>query len=108
MSSQGLFGSAVSGARWIGLSKVISTAFTWASTILVMRILHPEDYGLVAMGGVLTILAAMILDAGLGAAFVQRRNISAEVYKSANTLLVCGAIVAVLVVQILARPMAGF
>jgi len=80
----------------------------WVVTIYVVQLLQPGDYGLVAMGGMLTILAGMLLDAGLGAAFVQRRDVSADVYRSANGALLMGALVAIAIVQLLAAPAARF
>lgn len=108
MSDPGLFRRAVVGARWIGVSKTISQCLTWAITIVVVRLLDPSDYGIMATSGLLTVLAALLLDAGLGIAFVQRKDTSIDVYRSANTALVISTFVAILVVQALALPAAVF
>jgi O-antigen/teichoic acid export membrane protein len=108
MSAPGLFGRSIHGARWIGISKALSQAFMWVVTIYVVQLLDPSDYGLMAMGGMLTILAGMLLDAGLGVAFVQRRDVSVAVYRSANGALLLGALLAVGLVQLLAAPFARF
>jgi teichuronic acid exporter len=108
MSSSGLLSHVISGARWIAISKIVSQVFMWIVTIYVMRLLQPEDYGLVAMSGILTILAGMLLDAGLGAAFVQRRDVNAAVYAAGNTMLLGGALLAIVIAQLLASPVATF
>jgi teichuronic acid exporter len=108
MSAPGLFGRSIHGARWIGISKALSQAFMWVVTIYVVQLLQPADYGLVAMGGMLTILAGMLLDAGLGAAFVQRRDATIDVYRAANGALLLTALAAVATVQLLAAPAARF
>lgn len=108
MSRQGLFGHAVSGTRWIAISKAISQGLTWLVTIVVVRLLQPADYGIMATSGLLTIFAGMLLDAGLGIAFVQRRDISTDVYRAANFALLLGAVGAILLVQALALPAAHF
>jgi teichuronic acid exporter len=77
-------------------------------TIYVMRILQPHDYGLQAMGGLITILASMLLDAGLSAAFVQRRDVTRPVYESANLAFLLSSLAAIVVIQFVAVPASRF
>lgn len=63
--------SVISGLRWTGGARVASQVMTWVITIVVMRLLAPEDYGLMAMAAFFMSLAAMISELGLGAAVVQ-------------------------------------
>ena len=39
----------LSGLRWITVAKLSTQLISWASTIVVMRLLRPDDYGLIAM-----------------------------------------------------------
>jgi len=39
----------LSGLRWIAVAKFSTQLISWASTIVVMRLLQPDDYGLIAM-----------------------------------------------------------
>ena len=39
----------LSGLRWIAVAKFSTQLISWASTIVVMRLLQPDDYGLMAM-----------------------------------------------------------
>lgn len=45
------------------------------TTLLVARLLHPSDYGLMALVGIWTIPIALIAEMGLGAAIIQFRDI---------------------------------
>ncbi len=108
MSSLGLFSKAVHGVRWIGFMKGISQVVMWVITIYVVRLLEPEDYGLIAMAGVLSAFAGLLLDGGLAAALVQRRDVSSEVYRSANGALLLSSGIVVGIVQLLAWPIAVF
>jgi len=108
MSAPGLFARSIHGARWIAVSKGLSQAFMWLVTIFLVKLLSPADYGLTAMGGMLTIFASMLLDAGLGAAFVQRGDVSRETYRSANAALLLASIVAAGIVMLLAAPASRF
>jgi teichuronic acid exporter len=62
--------------RWMLLSKLGSQLIIWSSTILVMRILKPEDYGLIAMATILVGLLTMVNEMGLGQAIVQAKDVS--------------------------------
>ncbi len=41
-----------SSIRWMAGMRVISQIFTWVATLLVIRLLSPEDYGLMALAAV--------------------------------------------------------
>ena len=108
MSNGGLFHEAVHGLRWMGITKGASQVLMWVVTVYVVRLLAPEDYGVMAMAGILTMLVGLLLDAGLGAALVQRQEVPKEVYQSANGALFVSATAIVLIVQLLAVPLARF
>ena len=65
---------AVSALKWSTLSKVGSQLVAWVVTLLVMRLLSPEDYGLMAIGAVIISIVASIAELGLGASIVQSRS----------------------------------
>lgn len=60
------------GASWLAMFKFVSQLFSWVVTILVARILVPEDYGLMAMATIITGYAQMFAELGLGAAIIQK------------------------------------
>lgn len=62
--------------QWMLLAKFSCQAISWVSTLLVMRILHPDDYGLIAMAAVLVNLMAMVNEMGIGQAIVQADNLT--------------------------------
>lgn len=66
-------GSAI---RWLAAGRLAGQVVTWGTTILVMRILRPEDYGLAAMGATLIALVGLVSEFGFGVAIVQAKNIS--------------------------------
>jgi teichuronic acid exporter len=66
------------GIAWLGGVKWIVQLLTWGSTILVARILTPEDYGLLTMGAVLLAFITLLSESGLGITVVTVREISAE------------------------------
>jgi len=65
----------MSGLRWSAGLRLLGQLFTWAVTIVVIRLLTPEDYGLMALAGVFIAFLSMINELGLGAAIVQRGDL---------------------------------
>lgn len=63
-----------SGLRWATLSRVLTQALTWGSTLLVVRLLAPVDYGLAAMAGVLAGYLTLWNELGLSVTLIQRRT----------------------------------
>lgn len=64
------------GFAWEGLSKLGVQIISWVSTIWVARLLSPEDYGLVATSGLFTGVMSMIMEFGLGAGIVTRKEVT--------------------------------
>lgn len=60
------------GASWLALFKLISQIFSWTITILVARILNPDDYGLMEMAMMLAGYALIFNELGLGKAIIQK------------------------------------
>jgi len=81
-------GSVLSGLRWTAGAKLATQFLSWASTIVVMRLLQPEDYGLVAMAGVFMALCMLLNEVGLGAAIVHTKNITAQTLRQVFTLVI--------------------
>ena len=57
--------SVISGFIWQGIVKSGVQISTWASTIVVARLLHPDDYGLMAIQGVYSGLIILLVDFGV-------------------------------------------
>lgn len=69
-------GAVLRGLVWLGGARWAAQLFAWASTLIIARLLSPDDYGLVAMATVLTGFLEAITEMGLGAALVQSREVS--------------------------------
>ena len=63
------------GLFWTGGTRLIGQGVTWLITIVVIRILSPDDYGLLALATVFVGFAFVLSEAGLGAALVQTREL---------------------------------
>lgn len=66
----------LSGVLWLGSATAISQLITWIFTLLIARLLTPEDYGIYAFVGVYIGLLEFLNEFGIGATIVQRQSIS--------------------------------
>jgi teichuronic acid exporter len=65
---------AISGFRWSASVKLVSQVITWSITLVVVRLLSPSDYGLLAMAMVCVSFLTMFSEMGLGVAIVQKSD----------------------------------
>ena len=68
--SVNLFRAGARGAAWMGLAQVVSKATVLLTTVVLARILAPEEFGLVALSLVLILYAEAVADAGVAQALV--------------------------------------
>lgn len=105
-SSQKVDGAQVArAAQWTGLSKAISQATTFFTTIFLARILAQEDIGLFALALVCIGFIDIVADPGISSAIIQGKSASQDELSSCFWLLVMGSI-AVYVGSLLAAPVA--
>ena len=78
MSGRSLADKVVSGVFWLGATKVFGQVINWAITLAVVRLLAPQDYGLMGLALIVTRFVMLFNELGLGVAIVQRRELSAR------------------------------
>jgi len=84
---------AARGGLWFSGFKFITQVFSWIITVVVARILVPEDYGLMAMASILTGYVQIFSEMGLGAAIIQKKEITEKELSSVfwlSFLIGCG------------------
>ena len=50
----------ISGVRWTGVNRGVQSGFSFLITIILARLLQPEDFGLLAMATIFTIFAGFL------------------------------------------------
>jgi len=78
----------VRGIAWTGIAKWSSQLVTWATTILVARLLSPADYGLVAMSTLFLGLINQLSEFGIGATIVAKKDLSQQQVAQLNSVSV--------------------
>jgi len=70
--------SLIRGIAWTGATRWATQLVGWASTLIVARLLAPTDYGIVGMAMIYLGFMQLVNEFGLGAAIVQRRDLTAD------------------------------
>jgi O-antigen/teichoic acid export membrane protein len=98
----------VGGVAWSGGSRVLQQVVQFATTVVLARILTPEDFGLVALIIVFTGFATVLLDFGFAAALIQRLHIEDRHLYSAFWVNVATGVALALLLLFLAPAFASF
>lgn len=100
--------SLVRGVAWTAAAKWVSQALSWASWLIVARLLTPEDYGLVGMAALYLGLVTLLSEFGLGTAVLALRQLSREQIYQLNGLAVILGFSSLLASCSLAVPLGRF
>jgi teichuronic acid exporter len=80
-------GKILSGARWLGAARLVTQVYSWAITILVMRLLTPNDYALMTMASVVFSFVAQFQELGVRVKLVQMKEYTREYARSVYGLV---------------------
>jgi PST family polysaccharide transporter len=97
-----------SGLAWTGAARWTAQALSWASTLVVVRLLTPTDYGIVGMASAFVAILQPVCDLGVGAAVVQNRSLSKRQIDELHGFAILVGLACTIVASALARPVADF
>lgn len=96
-----LRGDVLHSLKWLAAARFAGQLATWAITLVVIRLLTPSDYGLMAIAEVMIGFAALFREMGLYEAMVQKRDLQPrEVEQTFGFLIVSNSIIYVLVLAL--------
>ncbi len=98
----------VRGIAWTGAAKYGTQIIRWASTLAVVRMLVPEDYGILAMASLFLGLVTMLTEFGVGSAVVTLRDLDDDDVSQLNGASILFGVVACLFTCVMAKPLALF
>jgi PST family polysaccharide transporter len=100
--------SLIRGAVWTAAAKWASQALTWISWLIVVRLLSPDDYGLVGMAALYLGLITVLSEFGLGTAVLAIRELSSEEICQLNGLAVLLGLASMFASCLVAMPLGRF
>ena len=96
------------GLKWTAGAKFAGQLITWGITIVVMRLLVPEDYGLLAMASLFVAFLLMVAEIGLGPALVQSESLSSLQLRQALGVILALNIGLMLLLNLAALGILGY
>ncbi len=96
------------GIIWTGGLKWFTQIFSWAATLIIARILTPEDYGLFGIATLYIGFVQLINEFGLGAAIIRRRDLTEDQISALGGLSLLLDLGLWAVSLVLAYPIASF
>lgn len=100
--------SLIRGMFWTGGVKWASQVVSWVTTILVARILTPEDYGIVGMAAAFIGVVSLLNEFGVGITIVSLRGLSDRVVAQLNSLSVMLGVAGLVFCCAVAVPLGKF
>jgi len=83
MSEQSLMDKTVKGVGWSAIDNVAQNAVTFIVSIVLARLLTPDDYGLIGIITIFTAVCSTLINGGFGNALIRKKNITADDYNTA-------------------------
>jgi O-antigen/teichoic acid export membrane protein len=97
---------AAAALKWTGLAKLCGQIVTWLITLVVIRLLAPEDYGLMALVSVVISLLISLSEMGLGSSVVQAQKLGGgELARVSGIVIALNLLACVLLIS--AAPLLG-
>ncbi|HUF70784.1 MAG TPA: lipopolysaccharide biosynthesis protein [Longimicrobiales bacterium] len=98
----------VAGLAWTGAARWGAQAITWVATILLARLLTPEDFGIWVSAGVYFGIITLLSEFGIGASVVMLRDLTTRQISQINGLAVVTGIAATILSWLAAPAVAAF
>lgn len=75
------------GLRWTAGTRAVAQIVSWVGTIAVVRILSPDDYGIIAIGGFFILYLLLLSEGGLSEILVRQTSLTTRAYREIQAIL---------------------
>lgn len=83
MSEQSLKDKTIKGSIWSGIDNAFQFGVSFLVSILLARLLTPDDYGLIGIIAIFTAVCTALINGGFTAALIRKRNATDDDYNTA-------------------------
>lgn len=83
MAEQGLKDKTVKGVGWSAIDNVAQYAVSFIVSIVLARLLSPDDYGLIGLTAVFTAVCTSLINGGFSSALIRKKDVTDEDYNTA-------------------------
>jgi len=106
--SSDLDASFLSNIAWSAAAKWSAQGAAWLSTIIVARLLTPEDFGLMGMAALFIGVVTMLTEMGVGLSVLVLRELTEEQLAQLNSVALLMGVVGFAASMVAAQPIASF
>lgn len=83
MAEQSLKDKTVKGVGWSAIDNVAQYVVTFVVSIVLARLLSPDDYGLIGIIAIFTTICTALIDGGFGDALIRKKDVTDDDYNTA-------------------------
>lgn len=83
MAEQSLKDKTVKGVGWSAIDNVVQYAVSFVVSIVLARLLSPDDYGLLGIIAIFTAVCNALINGGFGSALIRKKDVSDDDYNTA-------------------------
>ena len=83
MTKQSLKDKTIKGVGWSAIDNVVQTGVTFLVSIVLARILSPDDYGLIGIIAIFTTVCTALINGGFTSALIRKKDATDEDYYTA-------------------------
>jgi len=94
------------GLAWTGVVRWVGQLISWSSTLVLVRVLSPEDYGIVGIAAALAGWIGVVAELGLGSSILTATELTTPKLRELNTAALLAGLVAATILACLAFPAA--
>nr|WP_286196403.1 MULTISPECIES: lipopolysaccharide biosynthesis protein [Gammaproteobacteria] len=98
----------IKGLKVGAMLRLVAQIFTWLNTLILIRLLTPEDYGLMAMTMAFIGIFALMGDFGIGKAIIQAEELTTKRLRQAFTINIVSCLVFFSIFFLIAPVIASF
>ena len=96
--SESLKSKTVSGTIWSGIDNVARLGITFIVSIVLARLLSPDDYGLIGIVAIFTAVCVGLINGGFTTALIRKKNATGDDY---NTVFIVNFAVSLLLYAVI-------
>ncbi len=108
MAEQSLKDKTVKGVGWSAIDNVVQYAVSFVVSIVLARLLSPDDYGLIGIITIFTAVCTVLLGGGLGAAIIRKKDVTDDDYSTAFIVNLCMSALLYVIVFVCSPLIADF
>lgn len=108
MADQSLKDKTIKGVAWSGIDNVAQFGVTFIVSIVLARLLSPDDYGLIGIITIFTAVCTALINGGFTTALIRKKNASDDDYNTTFIVNLCISLLLYVVIYISSPFIAAF